>query len=360
MGFFGGKKSYLGVDIGTSSIKVLEAHSEGGTPKLLTYGFVEQATDLVKSDAAETQGRIITALKEIIRTSHMTSNKVVASLPTFTVFSSIISLPVMSKKDLFAAVRWEAKKFVPIPLDDMVLDWRLLKEDVGLPTPAPGSGFGMPKGPKTMRVLLTAAPRNLVSRYRDIFRAADLEIVAIETEAFALERSLVGNDPAPMMVVDVGALATSISILVDGIPFINRSIDVGGETVTKAIAHSMNIDEARAEQFKRDVGIVQSREGTSQVAKTIEFVISAMVNEIRYVLNFYRSQSSRSVEKIILAGGSAFLPNFPGYLEGVTGFKVVIGDPWSRLATPFELKPVLEEIGPRFAVAIGLALREIL
>lgn len=364
MALFAKKVSYLGIDLGASSLKVVELKNEGGRPKLVTYGFAEQRTDVVRSDSAELQQRIVAALKSILRQSRVGSNRVVAAMPSFAVFTSIISLPEMSKKDLFSAVRWEAKKFVPMPLEEMVLDWRLLQKqppaDSGHTAASrePGTG-GRPAGPKSMKVLLTAAPKNLVRRYIEIFRACDLQIVSLETEAFALQRSLIGAERVPTMIVDIGAVATDVSVIVDGIPLINRSIDVGGDTITKAVANSLSVDLERAEQFKRDFGIASTRGGVAEIPKAIDFVISSIVNEIRYVINLFRAQEERPIEKLILAGGSAYLPQLPEYLAKLLSMKVVIGDAWARVIYPRELKVALDEIGPRFAVAVGLAMREI-
>jgi type IV pilus assembly protein PilM len=257
----------------------------------------------------------------------------------------------MTRKELNAAVRWEAKKFVPMPIDELVLDWKLIREPQEK-TPADQS-------PKNLRVLITAAPKSLVKRYVEVAKGAGLQLVNLETEALALERALVGTEPAPVMIVDIGASATNIAVMVDGIPLINRSIDVGGGTITKAIAQSLNIDADRSEQFKRDFGISTGQQSVSQVPKTIEFVVSSIINEIRFVLNLYRSQGRTPVEKIVLAGGSAFLLNLPEYLEKILSIKTFIGDPWARVVYPLELQPALQEIGPRFTVAIGLAMREI-
>jgi type IV pilus assembly protein PilM len=148
--------------------------------------------------------------------------------------------------------------------------------------------------------------------------------------------------------------------VVSSVPVINRSIDLGGQTITKTIASSLNVDVDRAEQFKRDFGLIPSGATGNQIPKRIEFMVSSVVNEIRYVLNLYHNQSNVQIEKIILSGGSAWLPNLPQYLSQVLNIKVIIGDPWSRIIYPVELKPVLAEIGPRLSVCVGLAMREII
>lgn len=361
MALFGKKQSYLGIDIGTSSIKVVELKSESGRPKLVTYGYVEESTDLIKNDSSQGLAHTVSVLRQILEHARTTSERIIAALPSFAVFTSIISLPTMSEKDLLAAVRWEAKKFVPMPLEEMILDWRVLKEPQQNPAQPAERQTAPPevsKKPKDTKILLTAAPKTLVKRYVDIFHMADLQLVSLETESFALERSLIGNDPSPIMVIDMGAIATNISVILRGIPILNRSIDVGGETITKSIMNSLNIDRERAEQFKRDFGMT-SDQANQQIPHTIEFIMSSIVNESRYCLNLYQGQGARGVEKVILSGGSAFLPQLPEYLSRVLNLKVFIGDPWARVIYPTELKATLQEIGPRFAVAIGLAMRNI-
>lgn len=368
MALFQRTQHYLGIDIGTSSIKAVELSNAGGRPKLETFSYVERSFDIIKSDNAQTQASLVTLLRQMLKEAHVTTNRVVAALPSFAVFTSIISLPAMSEKDLLAAIRWEAKKFVPMPLEEMILDWRVLRDqpatvpaavpagtpDGQQPQPAPQKQKG-----KDLKILLTAAPKGLVKRYVDVCKAADLQLVSLETEAFALERSLIGNDPEPILLIDIGSSATDLSIISHGIPVLNRSIDVGGDALTKAIMNSLSIDQSRAEQFKRDFGMTHAP-GNDQIPRTLEFVIGSIINETRYCLNLYQNQESRSVEKIVLAGGSSFLASLPDYLAKVLNMKVFIGDPWARVLYPLELKPMLQEIAPRFAVAIGLAMREIL
>lgn len=357
MALFGKKQNFLGIDIGTSSIKVVELKNETGRPKLVTYGFVEESMDLIKNDSPQGLAHVVAVLRHIFEQAKIGSDKAVAALPSFAVFTSIISLPAMSEKDLLAAVRWEAKKFVPMPIEEMILDWRVIKEQAH-EAPAASSVPPSVGKQKDMKILLTAAPKTLVKRYVDVFKAADLQLVSLETESFALERSLIGNDPSPIMIIDIGAIATDISVIVRGIPILNRSIDVGGETITKSIMNSLNIDRERAEQFKKDFGM-STDQNNQQIPRTIEFIISSIVNESRYCLNLYQGQGARGVEKVVLSGGSAFLPQLPEYLSRVLNLKVFIGDPWARVIYPTELKAPLQEIGPRFAVAIGLAMRNI-
>jgi len=377
MSLFGSRESYLGVDIGNSALKIVEIENSKGRPKLLTYGYLEQQNEILTSNTKEARDSIVAALKQVQESARTSSQNAVAALPSYTVFTSIIHLPEMPKKELIAAVQWEAKKFVPMPLEEMILDWKILSDqEVGTAFAANQIGNAQPITPgvpgmqqgahiqtgakKFLKILLTAAPKDLVSRYLEIFKEAKLNLVSLETECFALERSLIGRDKAAIMLIDIGAVATTISIVVDAVPLINRSIDIGGHTITKAIANSLNIDNDRAEQFKRDFGLSQSSGASAgQIPKRIEFMVSSIINEIKYVLNMYQSQGHGMVEKVILAGGSAWLPGMTQYLSQTLGVSVFIGDPWARVMYPLELKSVLQDIGPRLAVSVGLAMREI-
>lgn len=362
MALFGKKpQNAVGIDLSGSSIKAVELRNEAGRPQLVTYGFIDKAADIIKNDAAQAQQEAVQLLKEVVKKARVSTTRAVSALPSFSVFSSIISLPEMSKKDLMSAVRWEAKKFVPMPLEEMILDWEIVQDPQKKKESIVKDAETKPedRARKDIRVLLTAAPKALVERYVHIFKQAELQLVGLETEGFALERAMVGNDPSPIMVVDIGARVTSIMIFKESIPILTRSIDVGGESITETIMKTLNVDLDRAEQFKRDFGLSMGSEGGEKIPKTIEFVTSAIINEIRYVLNIFRSQSEVPLEKIILCGGSAFLVNLPQYLNSIFQVKVFVGDPWSRVSYPVDLKSVLQEIGPRLSVAIGLAMREI-
>ncbi len=349
---FGKSSNYLGVDVGSTSIKLVELRREKGLPTLVTYGYAEKAMgDIVRGSPEEVQVKAADLLKRLCKEAGATTYKAVTALPNFSVFNSVISLPAMSKKDLGAAVNWEAKKFIPIPLKEVILDWKIIEELLA-ENKEKEQKVKM-KGAKMFRLLLTAASRNLVKRYLEIFRLANLQLLALETEAFALARALVGKEETSIMIIDSSAVSTDVIVIEKGIPVLNRSIDVGGVTITRAIANCLNIDFKRAEQFKRDIGLT----GVSRIPAMIEQTLKPVVDEVNYSLKLYQEQTGQVVERVVLSGGSAYLPNLTEYFTKILNVKTFVGDPWARISYPTDLKPALEEIAPRFAVAIGLALR---
>ncbi len=364
MGLFSSRKSYFGVDIGGSTVKMVELISHGGRARLLTYGYVEVDIDIVHGSSEINEKNLVNVIKRLHEESGVSTKHCVVALPNFSVFSSIISLPTMSKKELNKAVTWEAKKFIPLPIEEMVLDWRPLtpaeeRAQMASAIPENNGNDSSDSKKKQQRILITAAPKELVERYVRIFKMAEFELVAMETEGFALERSLVGKDAGVVMIVDLGATTTDISLVEGGIPILNRSIDVGGATITQAIARSLSIDIKRAEQFKRDIGF--SSTAVTSIPKVIENTLSPIVNEIKYSFDLFQGRHHGGVvEKIVLTGGSSVLPGLNDYLKNILQIKVYIGDPWARVMYPIELKPALQELAPRFAVAVGLGMREIL
>jgi type IV pilus assembly protein PilM len=380
MGLFSTNYSYLGVNIGASSIKLVELADDKGTPKLATYGFTEQSVDIIKDDSDAARNEAARILKHLFKESKATGNKVITALPTFSVFTSVISLPQMNKKDLAGAVRWEAKKIIPMPLEEIVLNWNVIN-DIKTPGSNKMKGIIGGRGEKRVdgghqekkkeekkedtKVLITGAPKKLVSKYMDIFQRANLSLLSLETEVFALIRSLVGNDKSTLIIVDLGAKATNISLVQNGLPVINRSIELGGNNITQEISQNLDISVERAEQFKSDMGISDNG-GNSSVFKSIENTITPIIDEINYTIDFFKEQLAlgqnlerENIEKIILTGGSSLLSYLPDYLSQKLNKKVYLGDPWARIVYPEDLKPIFEEIGPKLSVPIGLAMREI-
>lgn len=363
--------SILGIDIGTSSIKVIEVDRTKDGHRLMTYGFVEDfhrdLRNLGKEDARMTSQ----AIRSVVERARCRSPRAIAALPTYAVFTSLISLPQLAGDELDSAVHWEAKKIIPLPLDEIVLDYRILN-----PPKKEGGGFTLPFGKikegveeePQLKILITGAAKETVQKYTEIFSLSGLSLVGLETEMFALSRSIVGTQPGEIMIVEIGSAVTDIIIMENGIPFFGRSLETGGAGITRQIVTSLHINEKRAEQLKRDVGIRtigQEESGNGGVPQIIVSALESIIHEIRYTLDVYKShavtpsgKATGIIEKIILTGGTALMPGIAEHIAQALDVRVFVGDPWSFLQYPVDLKPVLQSIGPKFSVAIGLALRE--
>lgn len=355
------KDQYLGVDIGTSSLKIVEINKFKGRPNLLTYGAISLGKDIIRSEAGEVEERITESLIQIFATCGAKTKKAFASLPGFSVFTSMLKIPAMKEEEMSSAIKWEAKRYIPFPLEEMILDWEVVpggqSPGASLPTLPQTSGQNPPLRTE-QEIFLTAVPKSIVQRYSNIFRAAKLKLIGLEPEAMALARALVRPDEGQVMIVDIGATATEICIVADGYPKLNLSVDTGGNALTEAVARVLQVGFERAEQFKKDFGVSRDKLG-GEIPKAIRPVIDVIVEKIRHCLDLFYKRGGGKVQKIILSGGSAKLPEFSSYLSLFLKEKIEIANPWRNILYPQELEDVLKELGPGFDVAIGLAQREL-
>ena len=347
MGLFSkSDNSYLGIDIGDSSLKMVELKKKGKKIYLSNYAFSENIND-VKFTKIDDSAYLAKALNKVRSEAGIKARRVTASLPTFAVFSSIITLTGVDKKNLTTAVLEEAKKVIPLPLEEMKIDFRII----------PDVDANKNTVKSNVRVFLTCSPRKIVRKYIEVFHEADLELSYLETETFSLVRSLIGNDKSTIMIVEIGANSTDISVVRESIPVLNRSLEICGTTITEALVEKMGLTFAQAEQFKIDLSL--SENGNSELPAVVIKTIAPIVSEIKYMLDFYNMSNQGQVEKIVLSGGSSLLLSLSKYLSDKLNLQVIIGDPFNRILYADELKPIVREVGPRLAVAVGLALRDI-
>jgi len=366
MGLFGpSKQSYVGIDLGAGGVKAVELLNEKGRARLATYAFTERLPDVQPANLVDAPAETSALLKKIMLKAKTTTMKVVAGLPIASVFSSVINVPKGNEKEMLEAMQWQARKLIPVPLEEMVMDFKPI---------APAADKSKEKAKekdktakkdesKMTQVLLTGASKAMVQKYVNVIKQAGLELVALETETFALIRSLVGKDRSITMIVDIGSVRTNIIIVENGVPYVTRSLDMGGATLTKAMSRALDMDLKSAEEMKCDIKSVSSIYPSEGLPKIFEATMVPMVTELKYSIDLYvgqnEDQAGKQVEKIILTGGTSLLPSLAGYFSKQLNIKTYVGDPWARVVYPDEIRPILDEIGTRFSVAIGLAMRDI-
>ncbi|PJA47562.1 hypothetical protein CO172_00795 [Candidatus Uhrbacteria bacterium CG_4_9_14_3_um_filter_36_7] len=364
MSLFGGskKQSMLGVDIGIGGIKLVELTKEKGHLRLLTYGY-SQGFNQTSFSPFDEPKQTAELLQTVVKKAQVSSRTAIAALPLSSIFSTIVSVPYQKNQAAIKeSVQSQVRKLTPLPLEEMITystfidpiekkdQKTLIKQTDEIEK-------------KNIRVLVTGSAKTLVQKYIDIFKQAKLQLKALDTESFALIRSLIGKDKSSMMLVDMGSSRSNMTVVEKGIPFYTRSVDMGGKKITEKFMTQMGLSEIEAEQMKRD--LVQTNHeiesGKTPLPKLFEEFLEPLLNEMRYSLKQYESMEVREnhgVEKIILTGGSAHLPGIRHYFANALNMNVYVGDPWARILYPEDLRPVLEEIGPSLSVAIGLAMRE--
>jgi type IV pilus assembly protein PilM len=345
MGLFSSNSNnYLGIDIGSSTLKMVELKKSGKKILLKNYGFTDPIENLDFSKLADVDylAKVIVKLRSELG---ITTNRATVSLPSFSVFSSVINVP-KNKKKLDEMVIQEAKKVLPLPIEEMVLDWKVIPGQKNLPESNEAAVF------------LTGSPKKLVKKYIDVFKKADIFLENLETETFSLIRSILGNDPSVVMMIQMGDSSTNFAIIKNDIPYLNRSINISGGAITKKISEELGIDLSQAEQFKLDFSL-SSNEKNAKIPRLAIEAMDPIIKEIKYMLGLFQGGEEDKVEKIILSGGGSLSFNFSEHLEKATDIKTIVGDPFFRISYPEELRPILDEVGPRLGVAVGLALRGI-
>jgi len=349
---FGKPKSYLGVDIGTSNIKIAQLRPENGKFVLETYGIVNVAFQISNKDSLSAISQTAQTLKTLMRKAGVTTKKVIASLPNSSVFTSVIEMPKISEAELKTAVEFEAKKYVPLPLSEVALSWSIIEQKKNKISRDTNLGSFKTGADNKIKILLTAVPNVVIDNYLKVFKEAGLEPIALEIEVLSLIRSLVEAESDLSLLIDIGARSSTINLVDDGYLKISKNLNVGGDTITTSIAQSLSVNFTRAEQFKKDFGLTGQGQQMPQVMRPILDIIK---NESQQLISLVESRGER-VGKIILSGGGSRLPNIQDYF-GAIGKPVVLANPWSQIVYPQNLKPVIEPLGLNLAVAFGLAMR---
>lgn len=332
--FFSNKKSVLGVDIGTTNIKIVQITSKDNSHTLDTYGLVNVSFE-IDENKEEVIKKTVSVLKNLMQKAGVTTNKVVASLPNSAVFTTVIDMPKLSEGELKTAIEFEAKKYVPLPITEMTLSWSIIEKSAD----------------EKSKVLITAVPNSVLRSYLRIFELAKLEPLALEIEALALIRALIRDNQGSILLIDIGAKATHLNIVENGNLLLTRNVPVGGETITTKIAESLKISISRAEQFKKDFGLNQA----SLIPETIKPILMTIKSEARQLQSIYQAKSKK-FDKIIVVGGTANLPGLNEFFSDL-GPTILNGDPLTKLTYSSEIKPVLFQYATNLTVAIGLALR---
>lgn len=341
MALMKGSSNLVGLDIGTTGIRVVEVRT-GREPRLITYGAVPIDAKVSQSDADIDRQQVASAVLKLLSDSRATTRNVVVGLSTSRVFTSVISLPKMGPGELAKAVQYQGEQHVPMSLEQVKLDWMIAGEAADS---------------NQQEVLLVAAPNNLTERYLSMLEAIGLEVMAIEPDALAINRALVNPQDGIVMLLDVGAKSADLVISQNGLPKLIRSVPIGGDSFIKAASQNLNLEPDQAFQFVYKFGLTASKmEG--QVRKAIKNSVDSLVSDVDKSVKFFINRyKGMQVGKIILCGKAAMLPDFPGYLANSLVLPVEIGNAWGHIATPVDLQTQLMELSNQFTVACGLALR---
>lgn len=353
--------SAVGIDVGSSSIKIVEIKKKNGRAVLETYGMITlgsyaeleagQVTNLAVEKLAE-------ALKEGLKQSGVNTNSVALSMPVQSSLIFTIELPPQVKESEFSSiVPTEARKYIPVPISEVSIDWFLLPkkqvsfEEANNPDLTP-SGAG-----KT-EVLVVAIQNDAIAKYRSLVEQANLDAKFFEIEIFSSVRSNFEHELSLVLLIDFGASRTKLTLVEFGIVKNFHIVSRGGADITESIAKSLSIPFSEAEKMKKEFGLFgnpKEKEMTDIIKTHLDYIFS----ETNNVLLGYEKKYNRTVSKIILTGGGASLKGLKEVATSNFKAEIELGHPFSKVGAPEFLEKVLLTTGPEFATALGLALRKL-
>lgn len=353
--------SVLGIDIGSSSIKVVQLRKDKGKAILETYGELSlgpyagveigRATNL-------SQEKIIEALSDVMKEANVTSKDCGISIPSSASLLSFIHMPVSDKKQLDAMVPIEARKYVPVPISEVSLDyWQIPKEENSYSEFERTPSSDSQKDPGT-EILLVVIHNDVLNRLTTIAQSTGLSAAFFEIEIFSSMRSVVEQSLDAELVFDMGAGSTKLYIIDRTVLRSSHTINRGSQEITLALSRSLNIPVGEAEHIKRTIGSSNAPEHKN-VREIIELNLDYIFSETNRVISNYQRRYNKNISRIILTGGGSLLKGFLEAARGRFQTEVVLGDPFAKTEAPAFLEPVLKNAGPEFAVAIGIALRRL-
>jgi type IV pilus assembly protein PilM len=361
-----GDGSVLGIDIGSSSVKVVQLRASRGAAILETYGEIAlgpYGKQPIGKPVKLPSEQVAAAIKDVMKEANVTARQGGISIPFASSLVTILDLPKVDAAALKQVIPIEARKYIPVPISEVSLDWFVIPEEE-----AKDSAFDQLK-PKVQKapgqeILLVAIQNETIANFQAITTESGIHVDFFEIEIFSAIRSALAHGIAPVLVVDIGAASAKMYIVERGIVRLTHLVTSGGGAqMTDVLARSMNWEFEKAERVKRERGLVAAKaystEENERINEALLSTLTRLFSEVNKVLLSYGQRYNKNVSRVVLTGGGASLPGLSAEAKRSLNAEVEIADPFSRTEAPAFLTEVLRDIGPGFTVSAGLALRKL-
>lgn len=351
---FSSKKgdSVLGIDIGSSSIKVVQLKRQKGRAILQTYGEIALGPYGEKEIGRATKlpaEKISEALNDLIKESGTTTNSSGMSIPMRSSMVSVFKMPDMKDAQMAQMVPVEARKYIPVPISEVTLDWFAI----------PKIGDEQVSSSNLNEIMVVAIHNDVLSDFSNIVANSNLETSFFEVEMFSTARAILDSGYLnPVMIVDIGAGATKVYITERGVIRDSHTVNRGSQDITLNISKSMNQSIDYSEKLKRNFG-KNDAETDKKIAEIVDSVMNPIFNDVtRAQINFQKTHN-KNIEKVFLTGGGSLLKGVDQKAQEKFGIETKMSDPFGKVETPAFLQEVLKQTGAMFSGAVGLALRKL-
>ena len=342
----------IGIDIGTSSLKVIQLNIGKSGATLETYGELQlgpyMGADVGKVVNLE-PSKLALALVDIIREANVTARSCALAIPHSACFVAVAHFPTRDQTQLVSMVPVEARKYVPMAMNEVTLDWFII--------PDPPRIEGAPE-PTETRVLLAAIYNESLNRYRGVVQNAGIAVGSNEIETFSVVRSSIHESDGSILLLDLGASSTKLYIVESGILQETHRIPLGGQELTSAVGTALNLGYGEAESIKRQMGLL-SDTYDPRIGAALAPIVDRIFTETNRALTRYERDMQIKINTIVLTGGGALLVGLLERAQATFAREVTIANPFSKVEYPAFLEETLREAGPSFSVAMGVALRRL-
>lgn len=347
---FKSKKEIIGIDIGTSSVKMVQLRESKGVYHLVSLGVAPLSSEAIVDHTIMDSGAVVDAIRGLVESHDVKTKNVATSISGHSVIIRKILLPIMTEEEMESSIQWEAEQYIPFDISEVNIDFQILGVD--------------PMDPSQMSVVLVAAKKDFVNDYLAVFKECGLSPVVMDIDCFAIENvfevsyGLEDNDIIAL--VNMGASAMNINILKSGASVFTRDIQAGGNMFNEEIQKRLGLSTEDAEKIKIGEGGVDV--DATLLAEVLVDATENLAQEVQRSLDFFSATSSdEKVQKLYVAGGVSRTPQIKEALEKRLGVPVEQLDPFRQIVVnekDFDLE-YIQAMGPVFAVAVGLAMRRL-
>ena len=356
---FGSSNTAVGIDIGTSAVKIVQLKKAPSGPELVNYGMIPLPPDAMTDGAVGDSAVVADAIKELLKSKVIKPDRVFASISGQNVIMRLTKLPIMSPEELEQTVMIEAEQYVPYAIDEVSIAHSVL-----------GTVDEGEEGGGKFSILLVVAQKDLVNSYIEVLKAAKAtpEIVDVDTIAAvnALESSYMQTASSQeggevVAIIDAGARTTNISVLKAGVLMFTRNIPIAGNNITEMIRDVMHQEFEQAESIKVEEADVMGDSASNEISEVVKTTVEELASEIRRSFDYFKAQSREPlIHRIILSGGSGNLNGFNTYLSNELGVDTYMGNPLEGISVIAPDTDELYDNLQQYTVAIGLAMRGVM
>lgn len=349
-GLFGLRKDIVGIDVGTSSVKLVQLKAVKGGYRLLNLGIAQLPPEAIVDNTVMDSVAVVDCIRGLVENQRVKTKNVVTSVSGHSVIIRKISLPVMTEAEVEASIEWEAEQFIPFEISEVNLDFQIVGPD--------------PKDPAQMSVLLVAAKKDFVNEGLTVFHECGLNPVVLDIDSFAVENAFLANydleEGDVVALINLGANTLNVNVIKEGISVFTRDIQTGGNLFNEEIQKRLGVNSEQAEQAKlggdpgdMDMGVLA--EVMSDCAETL-------AQEVQRSLDYFSATSADDkVTRVYISGGVSKTVGIDKVFEQRLGVPVEIMDPLRRITVSEDLfdPAYVEAVSPLFAVGVGLAMRRL-